>query len=73
MRVVWVSPVKSERMPRLGLEECPVSFVSGESHALLDDFVAHIALGVTGSIQSWPARRVDAFALLHRELQQIER
>lgn len=70
---MWVSPFANEGGQRLGLEECPVSFVTGESQSFVDDFLAHLALGASESIRSWPARRVDAFAVLHGELRQIRK
>lgn len=71
--MVWISHVKIDKEPRLGLNECPVSYVSGESHALVDEFLAHIALGMSIDIGTWSARRVDAFLVLNREWRQIEK
>jgi hypothetical protein len=49
-----------------------VSYVSGESMALLEDFYAHRTLGSAQDILEWPARRVDAFVLLQAELSKVE-
>jgi len=51
--------------------ECPVSFISGESMALLEDFYAQHVLGAPRDVRDWPARRVDAFAVLRGELRKV--
>jgi hypothetical protein len=57
---------------RLSLSECPVSAISGESVALIEDFLAQLMFPSPIDVRRWPARRVDAFALLYRELREIE-
>ena len=52
--------------------ECPVSYVTGESMAFLEDFYVHQSLGGAREILEWPARRVDAFAALKAELTKVE-
>ena len=52
---------------RVGITECPVSYVTGESLGWLEDFYVHQALGGGGEILDWPARRVDAFVVLKAE------
>jgi hypothetical protein len=70
---VWVSPFGLKGEPRLALSECPVSFISGESVCFVEDFLAHTAAGGAGDMQTWPARRVDAFTLLFAEVRKQER
>ena len=70
--VVWVSSIGIEGEPRVSLEECPVSYVSGESAAWVEDFLAHRALCRGADTGEWPARRVDAFVLLSGELRKWE-
>ncbi|HYM09894.1 MAG TPA: hypothetical protein VEU62_04145 [Bryobacterales bacterium] len=56
----------------MAITECPVSYVTGESVALLEDFYAHRALGGAREILEWPARRVDGFVALKSELMKVE-
>lgn len=70
--VVWVSQVATKGKPRLALSECPVSYISGESYALLEDFVAHQLIPGSQELAQWPARRVEAFAILSSELREME-
>jgi hypothetical protein len=65
---VWASPLSVKGQPRLTLRECPVSFVSGESEAALQEFLVAMAAGTDGDFLRWPARRVDAFLTLREEL-----
>jgi hypothetical protein len=62
--------IRGER--RVASSECPVSFVSGGSVALVDLFAARKTLGHDGDLHAWPARQVDAFLLLSSELERIE-
>jgi hypothetical protein len=57
----------------LGIEECPVSFLTGESLAWVEDFWAHAALARPEDLLAWPARRVDAFLVLTVEKRRRER
>ena len=59
-------------MDRVATTECPVSYVTGESLALLEDFYAHEVLAKSEELLSWPARRVDAFVVLKAELRKVE-
>ncbi len=61
-RVVWVGPDGA------AATECPVSLVTGESAALVEDFCAHRTVGGGADVLAWPARRVDAFLVLEGEL-----
>ena len=54
------------------LDECPVSYISGESTARVEDFLAHQALCRGVDLGEWPARRVDGFVLLSGELNKWE-
>ncbi len=63
--MVWVSG-------HLGIEACPVSYVSGESLAWVEDYWAHQALGAPADLLAWPARRVDAFLVLKAEQRKWE-
>ena len=71
-RIVWAWQSEGRSEDRVATTECPVSYVSGESMAFLEDFYAHQALGGGEKILEWPARRVDAFALLKAELKKAE-
>lgn len=57
----------------MAITECPVSYVTGESVALLEDFYVQRAVGGSAEIPEWPARRVDAFVTLKSELLKVER
>ena len=57
---------------QLGIGECPVSYVTGESLAWVEDYWAHEALGGQGELLAWPARRVDAFLVLKAEQRKWE-
>ena len=61
-----------EGEPRVAHEECPVSYISGESAAWVEDFLAHRTLCRGADLLGWPARRVDAFMLLSGELRKWE-
>ena len=71
-QVVWLRQSRTQREDAVAITECPVSFVTGESLALVEDFYAHELLGGAPEIARWPARRVDAFALLKGELRKVE-
>jgi hypothetical protein len=71
--VVWVSPIARSEGRRLALTECPVSYVTGESAAWLEDFCAHLLVPSSVNVLDWAARRVDAFAVLSSELQEAEK
>lgn len=58
---------------RLALDECPVSYISGDSVAFREDFLAHVVIPSAEKLGDWPARRVDAFAVLYGELNKLER
>ena len=65
--LVWVSPISNEGQPRLTLRQCPVSTITGQSAAFVQDFMMHRIVGDTSAAAEWPARRVDAFAVLQNE------
>ncbi len=57
----------------MSLAECPVSFITGESAAAVEDFLASRMLGGDSDVRAWPARRVDAAAVLWTEVKKLER
>jgi hypothetical protein len=71
-RIVWLWQSGVDRQERLAITECPISYISGDSLAWLEEFYAQQALGSAGEIAAWPARRVEAFALLKGELRKAE-
>jgi hypothetical protein len=62
--------IRGER--RVASNECPVSFISGESVAWVELFAARKILGQDEDLHAWPARQVDALLLLSSELERIE-
>ena len=70
--MVWVSRIRVRGESRLALSECPVSYITGDSVAAVEDFLVHQALGGGTDLLDWPSRRVDAFAVLGRELRKLE-
>jgi hypothetical protein len=55
------------------LETCPVSYVTAESEALVEEFFVRRRFGlakapVGGGYEELPARTVEAFLILEREL-----
>ena len=68
-RVVWLWQNAGEAA---ATTECPVSYITGESAAFLEDFYAQEALGKGTPIEEWPARRVEAFLLLKAEQRKAE-
>jgi hypothetical protein len=57
---------------RAQTEECPKSFVTGDSLAMLEEFFVRRRLGVQNSLET-EARKVDAFLILRDELDREER
>jgi hypothetical protein len=53
-------------------EECPKSFVTGESLALLEEFFVRRRLGIADS-PDLEARKVDAFLILRDEMEREDR
>jgi hypothetical protein len=53
-------------------EECPKSFATGESLALVEEFFVRRRLGIGDSIDM-EARKVDAFLILRDEMEREER
>jgi hypothetical protein len=49
-------------------EECPKSFVTGESLSMLEEFFVRQALGAALPVSA-PARVVDAFLILREEME----
>ena len=64
-RLVWIRK-------RAQAEECPKSFVTGESLSLVEEFFVRRRLGMPDSI-GMPARKVDAFLILREEMEREER
>jgi hypothetical protein len=52
-------------------EECPKSFVTGESLALVEEFFVRRRLGIEDS-PDLEARKVDAFLILRDEMEREE-
>jgi hypothetical protein len=72
-------PVEKRGEPRLvwgrktaQTEECPKSFVTGESLALVEEFFVRRRLGLQDSLET-DARKVDAFLILRDEMEREER
>jgi hypothetical protein len=57
---------------RARTEECPKSFVTGESLALLEEFFVRRRLGMADGMDT-PARKVDAFLILREEMEREEK
>ena len=55
---------------RVQSEECPKSLVTGESMALLEEFLVRRRLGIPDSLEN-EARKTDAFLIL-RDLMERE-
>ena len=53
-------------------EECPKSMITGESLALIEEFLVRRRLGIPHSLDL-PARKVDAFLILQDEMEREER
>lgn len=64
-RIVWGRKQAS-------CEECPKSFVSGESLALVEEHFVRKRLGMECSLET-EARKVDAFLILRDEMEREER
>jgi len=64
-RIVW-----GRRQTRI--EECPKSFITGESLALIEEYVVTRRLGIPDSLDT-DARKVDAFLLLKDLIEKEER
>lgn len=60
-RIVWARGGKA-------LTVCPVSFVTPESIALLEEFSARKVLSLDGDLLNMPARTVDGLQILESEL-----
>jgi len=57
---------------RARAEECPKSFVTGASMALLEEFFVRRRLGMADGMDM-PARKVDAFLILREEMEREEK
>jgi len=53
-------------------EECPKSVITGESMALLEEFIVRRRLQMAETLET-DARKVDAFVILRDELEREER
>jgi hypothetical protein len=60
IRVVWARR-------KVAVDSCPVSYVSGESRAWIQEFQAWKLLGGV-DVFALPARTVEAFCILENEL-----
>lgn len=72
-------PVEKRGEPRLvwgrkhaQTEECPKSFVTGASLALVEEFFVRRRLGIQDSLET-DARKVDGFLILRDEMEREER
>jgi hypothetical protein len=54
------------------LEECPRSFITADSQALLEEFFVRRRLEVRETLET-EARKIDAFLLLRDEMEREER
>jgi hypothetical protein len=54
------------------VDECPKTFVTGESLALLEEFFVRRRMGIPDSLET-EARRVDAFLILRDLMEEEER
>ncbi len=71
-RIVWLWQGQGRTQDRVATTECPVSFVTGESLAFVEDFYTCQTLGGAPDVLGWAARRVDAFVELRAELKKTE-
>jgi hypothetical protein len=62
------NPVVVWGRKRARTEECPKSFITGQSLAWIEEFVARRRLSVPDSLDA-DARKVDAFLILQREME----
>jgi hypothetical protein len=53
-------------------EECPKSFITGDSLALVEEFAARRRLSIPDSLDI-DARKIDAFLILQREMENEQR
>lgn len=53
-------------------DECPKSFIRGESLALVEEFMVRRRLNVADTLEL-EARKVDAFLILREQMEQEER
>ncbi len=60
-RVVWTGG-------GVALNQCPVSVIEPESLSLLEEYAAMKALGVRSEYRGLPARTVDGFLVIEKEL-----
>ena len=71
-RVVWVSRRANGRGERVSTSECPVSMVSGESRAALEEWLAQRRIGGSADPREVPARTLDAWVTLDVEREAME-
>ena len=53
-------------------DECPKSYITGDSLTLIEEFAARRRLGIPDSTEM-PARKIDAFLILQREIEREQR
>jgi hypothetical protein len=63
-RIVW-------GRRQVHIEECPKSFITGESLALLEEFGARRRLDIAGTLDL-DARKADAFLILREQMEREE-
>jgi hypothetical protein len=71
-RVVWVSRQAGTRGERVSTTECPVSLISGESLAAVEEWLAVRRLGGPLDVGARPARTIDAWLALEAEREGLE-
>jgi len=69
---VWLWQSEARRSDHVAIEECPVSYVTGESLAYLEDFYAREACAKSDDVLQWAARHVDAYMALKAEQRKVE-
>lgn len=57
---------------RVSSTECPVSYVTGESRSFLEEFLSERKLGGDALTVDRPARVVDAFVVLAKEVELVK-
>ena len=70
--MVWVSRHAATRGERVSTTECPVSLISGESRAAVEEWVAVRRLGGLSDVSARPARTIDAWLVLEAEREGLE-
>ena len=70
--MVWASRRANARGDRVAANECPVSLISGDSRAAVEEWLVRRRIGGGGWSLNDPARQVDAWLALENELESME-